>query len=383
MVRARAGLMMMVALALVAAACSGTRSNPPGAAEANAEAKFFWEEPSVEHESLVPLDEIVSGGPPPDGIPPIDQPKFIPLSEATWLDAQEPVLVVDIEGDVRGYPLQILLWHEIVNDMVGGQPVTVTYCPLCNSAIVFDRTVKGDVTTFGTSGRLYNSDLVMYDRATKSLWPQIMGKAVVGPLIRTELDVIPSAVTSFADFRAAHPEGKVLSRDTGFDRGYGMTPYEGYDSSDDPFLFRGKVDSKLPAIARVVGVRTPEGAKSYSVEAMRRIGALAAVNDRIGGTELVVLFKRGTKSTLDAPLVAKSKDVGSSAVFSRRMESRILSFRVDGDRFTDEQTESTWDIFGRAVAGPLRGRQLEPIDKVDTFWFAWAVFVPDAPLWTG
>ncbi len=375
--------LILVTLALVAAACSETRSNPSGVAKANPEARFFWEEPGVEHESLVPLDKIISGGPPPDGIPPIDRPKFIAISKATWLDAQEPVLVVDIQQDARAYPLQILLWHEIVNDTVGGRAVTVTYCPLCNSAIVFDRTVKGEVTTFGTSGRLYNSDLVMYDRATKSLWPQIMGKAVVGPLMRTELEVIPSALTSFADFREAHPDGKILSRATGFDRDYGTTPYEGYDSNSDPFLFSGKVDPKLPAIARVVGVRTAQGAKSYSVEALRMVGAIAAVNDRIGGTELVVLFKRGTKSTLDAPLVARSKDVGSSAVFSRRLESRILSFRVDGDRFADEQTRSTWDIFGRAVAGPLQGRRLEPIDKVDTFWFAWAVFVPDAPLWKG
>ncbi len=382
MARTRAGS-IMVALALVTAACSGTAPTRPIVKGSNGEAKFFWEEPGVEHESLVPLDDIISGGPPPDGIPPIDRPAFITPSKATWLDSEEPVLVVDIDGDARAYPLQILLWHEIVNDTVGGRPVTVTYCPLCNSAIVFDRTVNGEITTFGTSGRLYNSDLVMYDRATKSLWPQITGKAVVGPLIRTELDVIPSAVTSFVDFRAEYPEGKVLSRETGFDRDYGTTPYSGYDSNDDPFLFRGEVDPKLPAIARVVGVRTPNGAKSFSVEALRRLGALAAVNDRIGDTELVVLFKRGTKSTLDAPSVADSKDVGSSGVFSRQLDSRLLSFRVEGDRFTDEQTRSAWNIFGRAVDGPLRGRQLERLDKVDTFWFAWAVFVPDAPVWTG
>ncbi len=382
MLATRAGL-ILVAFVLVVTACSGTRPSSSGAAGSNSKAQFFWEEPGVEHESLIPLGEIISGGPPPDGIPPIDRPTFIAPAKATWLDRQEPVLVLDIADDARAYPLQILLWHEIVNDTVGGRPVTVTYCPLCNSAIVFDRTVKGEVTTFGTSGRLYNSDLVMYDRGTKSLWPQIMGRAVVGPLIRTELEVIPSGVTSFADFRAAHPDGKVLSRDTGFDRSYGTTPYERYDSTDDPFLFSGKVDSKLPAIARVIGVRTPEGAKSYSIDALRRLGALAAVNDRIGDTELVVFFKRGTRSTLDAPLVARSKDVGSSGVFSRRQGSRVLSFHADGERFTDEQTSSTWDIFGRAVAGPLRGQRLDRLDKVDTFWFAWAVFVPDAPLWTG
>ncbi|MGH2727799.1 MAG: DUF3179 domain-containing (seleno)protein, partial [Actinomycetota bacterium] len=170
---------------------------------------------------------------------------------------------------------------------------------------------------------------------------------------------------------------------TGFDRDYGRTPYAGYDSNNDPFLFTGKVDPKLSAIARVVGVRTPDGAKSYSVEALQALGALGAVNDRLGSTELVVLFKRGTKSTLDAPLVAKSKDVGSSGVFSRRLGTQLLSFHADGGRFTDDQTQSIWDIFGRAIAGPLGGKQLERIDKVDTFWFAWAVFVPDAPVWTG
>ncbi|MEX2556508.1 MAG: DUF3179 domain-containing protein [Actinomycetota bacterium] len=377
----RAGL-AVAALALIAAACSEKQPAASGVGT-EAEAKFFWDEPGVDHPSLIPLDEIVSGGPPPDGIPPIDEPKFISPAEAIWLDRQEPVMVVEIGEDARAYPLQILLWHEIVNDTVGGRPVLVTYCPLCNSAIVFDRTVRGNVTTFGTSGRLYNSDLVMYDRATKSLWPQILGKAVVGPMIRTELEVIPSATTAFSDFRAAHPDGKVLSRDTGFDRDYGTTPYERYDSTADPFLFRGEVDTKLPAIARVVGVRTADGPKSYSVEALRRLGAAAAVNDRVGATELVVFFKRGTRSTLDGSLVAKSKDVGSSGVFSRRLGSRVFTFEADGDRFTDSETGSEWNIFGRAVAGPLLGRQLDMIDKVDTFWFAWAVFVPDAPLWTG
>lgn len=374
----------LMGLALVAAACGGKQAAPSGEgpdAKPNPDAKFYWEEPGVEHESLIPLDEIISGGPPPDGIPPIDAPKFITPAKATWLDPAEPVLSVEIEGDARAYPLQILLWHEIVNDTVSGRPVAVTYCPLCNSAIVFDRTVAGSVTTFGTSGRLYHSDLVMYDRETKSLWPQIMGKAVVGPRIRTELEVIPSATTSFADFLAAYPDGKVLSRETGFDRDYGRTPYAGYDSSNDPFLFSGDVDPKLPAIARVVGVRAPGGTKSYSVDALRKLGALAAVNDRIGETDLVVFFKRGTKSTLDASSVADSRDVGSSGVYSSRLGSDVLSFRVDGDRFVDEKTRSTWDLFGRAVSGPLKGKQLERIDKVDTFWFAWAVFVPDAPLW--
>ena len=371
----------LVALALLAVACGGPGDD--AALEDGGEPKFFWEIPGPDPESLVPLDEIVSGGPSPDGIPPIEEPRFIEPSHASWLDPQEPVLSLEVDGDARAYPLQILLWHEIVNDTVGGRPVAVTYCPLCNSAIVFDRTVAGSVTTFGTSGRLYNSDLVMYDRETKSLWPQIMGKAVVGPRIGTELEVIGSATTSFADFRTAHPGGKVLSRRTGFDREYGRTPYAGYDSTSDPFLFRGEVDPKLPAIARVVGVRTDEGAKSYAVDALRALGPRAAINDAIGDLDLVVLFKRGTRSTLNTQLTANGRDVGSSGVFARRLGSRLLTFTVRKDRFLDEQTGSTWDLFGRATAGPLHGKRLQALDKVDTFWFAWAVFVPDAPLWTG
>ena len=175
--------------------------------------------------ALVPLQEIVSGGPPPDGIPAIDKPSFItPAAAAAWLAAQEPVLALEVKDDAHAYPLQILMWHEIVNDVVGALPVTVTFCPLCNSGIVFERVVDGTTLDFGTSGKLYKSDLVMYDRQSHSLWSQMEGRAIVGTRAGTQLKLVPANTLSFEEWRAAHPAGKVLSRETGHYAATASTP---------------------------------------------------------------------------------------------------------------------------------------------------------------
>lgn len=379
-------LLVVLLIAAVSGAVLSLRSRPTEPApQARSGAlptpsPFFWET-GDEPRALVPLDRIISGGPGPDGIPPIDRPRFERAADVDWLDAQEPVFAVQVGDDVRAYPIQILLWHEIVNDTVGGKPVAVTYCPLCNTAIVYERTVRGEPVTFGTSGRLYNSDLVMYDRATQSLWVQFSGQAVVGPLIGDELTVVPSHLISFAELQAAHPDAKVLSRETGFDRAYGTTPYAGYDTNDQPFLFQGDADPRLPAIARVVGVQIGDDAKAYPVSLLRERGDPVALNDRLGDQDIVVMFKRGLKSALDAERILDARDVGESAVFSRKVGARALSFTVRGGRIVDEQTGSTWDILGGATAGPLRGQRLTPIGKVDTFWFAWSVFLPKADVW--
>ncbi len=187
-----------------------------------------------------------------DGIPSIDDPVYIPQSEAgEWLQEREPVLVLEIDGDVRAYPLQILLFHEIVNDDVGDTPVAVTYCPLCNSAVVFDRRVGERLLDFGVSGNLRFSDLVMYDRQTDSWWQQLTGEALVGELAGTQLDFIPAPIVSWEEFQRAHPEGVVLSRETGFRRPYGFNPYQGYDTGR-PWLAEAYRDRRLPAMERVV-----------------------------------------------------------------------------------------------------------------------------------
>ena len=187
----------------------------------------------------VPFDEIRSGGPPRDGIPPIDNPKYIDVSEPpSYMRENEPVISVEINGDARAYPLAILISHEIVNDEFGGVPVTVTYCPLCNTAIAFDRRVGGRVLDFGTTGNLRNSDLVMWDRQTESWWQQITGEAIVGELTGTKLTFIPAPLVSWSAFRDSFPDGKVLSRDTGFSRNYDLPPYSGYDDLGNiPFCF--------------------------------------------------------------------------------------------------------------------------------------------------
>jgi hypothetical protein len=275
--------------------------------------------------------------------------------------------------------VQILIWHEIVNDVVGGVPLAVTYCPLCNSAIAFERERDGTVYDFGVSGLLRNSDLVMYDRQTESWWQQFTGEAIVGSLTGTVLEFVPASTVSFADFRAAHVSGLVLSRDTGFDRDYGRNPYVGYDETANPFLFEGEADGRLPPAERVVAVELNGETVAYPFSALTD---RLVVEDTIGGTPIVVFFQPGTASALDESSIADSRDVGASAVFLPKANGRALTFRREDGEIVDNETKSTWSILGRAVDGPLEGTELDPVIHGDHFWFAWAAFRPDTRIWT-
>jgi len=198
----------------------------------------------------VPYSDILSGGPPKDGIPAIDNPGSVSVEEAdAWLEPQEPVILVQVEGDARAYPVQILMWHEIVNDTIGGVPVAVTFCPLCNTGIAFERTFDGQVLDFGTTGRLRFSNLVLYDRQTETWWQQATGEGIAGEYTGRRLTFVPASLISWADFKAAHPDGKMLSRDTGHARDYGRNPYTGYDAVNrSPFLYAGpETPDALPA----------------------------------------------------------------------------------------------------------------------------------------
>ena len=325
--------------------------------------------------------ELLSGGPPRDGIPSIDDPRFVSPEEASeWLAGNEPVIVLEIGDEARAYPLQILTWHEIVNDTVGDVPVTVTFCPLCNSAIVFDRTLNGEVYEFGTSGLLRNSDLVMYDRTTESLWQQLTGEAIIGDLVGERLAFLASSLVSFDDFQAGFPEGVVLSRDTGFNRNYGRNPYAGYDTiGQSPFLFRGPTDGRLPAMERVVTValEDPSGKMvdvAYPLSALTELGA---INDTQAGQSLVILHTDGTSSALGDSVIAEGQDIGATGVFDANLDGQVLTFRRDGDQIVDGGTGSTWNVLGQAIGGPLAGQSLTPIVHGDHFWFAWAAFKPD------
>jgi hypothetical protein len=280
------------------------------------------------------------------------------------------------------------MWHEIVNDRIGGEPVTVTYCPLCNTGIAFRRPIiDGDLLDFGTSGRLFHSNLVMYDRQTGTYWSQATLEAIVGPLAGRRLQFIPAQLVSWGEWRAAHPGGRVLSEDTGFDRAYGQNPYQGYDSprNDDPFLFSGDADPRLPATEHVLGVDVSgrQVAFPYTELAGDAVDGRSVAQTRVGGREVVVFWKRGTASALDQPKIAASRDVGSATAYDPRVGNRLLHFSAAPRGFVDDEMGSRWDLFGRAVAGPLRGSRLRALPAVDHLWFSWAVFFPQTEVYRG
>jgi len=328
----------------------------------------------------VEWDSILSGGPPKDGIPAVDSPVFESLAAGDeWLEDVDPVILFS-HGDVsRAYPLSILIWHEIVNDEVDGQPVSITFCPLCNASIVFDRNFDGQVLDFGTTGRLRNSDLIMYDRQTETWWQQFTGEGIVGKYAGEQLRFLTSQVLSWKDFKDAHPEGEVLARPN-MPRNYGYNPYVGYDSTSRPFLFQGTPDSRLAPAERVLGLTTETEAIAYPFQALEEAGV---VHDSFGGVELAIFHKAGLASALDSSVISKGRDIGAVAVYERQVGDQLLTFSPNEDgTFSDAETGSTWDILGEAVEGPLAGEKLTPILHFDHFWFAWAAFFPVTELYS-
>ena len=332
----------------------------------------------------VPFSEILAGGPPRDGIPAIDRPRFVALPEAeAWLEDPEPVLVVQVGEDVRAYPIQILIWHEIVNDTVGGKPLVITYCPLCNTGIAFERTVDGRVLDFGTTGRLRYSNLIMYDWQTESWWQQATGEAIVGTYTGTRLTFYPARMMAWAQFREAYPQGRVLSRETGYVRDYGRNPYIGYDRAAEPFLYRGpRIKEALPLMARVYTIATEAEAVAYPYEVVRARGV---VHDRVAGRPVVLFWVPGVASPLDAARIDRGREVGTVLAYGRTVDDRVLTFRVQDGAVVDQETSTRWDVLtGRAIAGPLQGQALAPVaEGVHHFWFSWYAFRPDTRIYMG
>ncbi len=329
----------------------------------------------------VPYSDIRRGGPPRDGIAPVDQPKFETVAQASsYMEAREPVLSVELGEEARAYPLAILIWHEIVNDELAGTPITVTYCPLCNSAIVFDRRV-GDgepVLDFGTTGYLRHSDMIMWDRQTESWWQQIPGEAIVGEYTGAKLDTLPASLVSWEDFKEAFPDGSVLSRDTGFTRNYGRPPYAGYDSSGDrPFMFVGELDDRLPPMERVLGLNIGDSNVAYPFALFE---SRPVINDRVGGADIAIFYVPDTLSPFLGIFGSENLAVGSAAAFDPVADGLKLTFRFDEASILDDQTSSSWNIFGEAVSGPLAGARLSPVAHASHFWFAWRVFYPDTEI---
>lgn len=323
--------------------------------------------------SLVDRYLIVSGGPPPDAIASIDEPRFEQVADVDWLADTEPVLVVTVGSTTRAYPIQIMIWHEIVNDEIEGQPVVITYCPLCNSGVAFERVVEGELLDFGTSGSLYQSALVMYDRQTESLWTHFDGLAVIGDYLGTKLSFVPTATISWTDYRRSHPDGEVLSP-ADPTRPYGRNPYGPYDQRQEPSsgFFSGEVDARAGAMDRVVGLQIAGAPTAISRDRLQRERVIYL---QVNGRSVVVWHRPGTASALNASIVADGTDIGATGSF---YTDRRFSENVDG--FVDDATSSTWDVLGTALSGPEADERLEPIAHVDTFWFAWSTYHPETEL---
>ncbi len=267
----------------------------------------FWEVewPNTDFsKSSVEFIEIVSGGPPRDGIPALDEVTFIPVADGDIPD-NEPIIAVEIEGEVpRAYPVRYLTWHEIANDVIGDVPVAVTFCPLCNAALVFDRRIEDGVLSFGVSGKLRNSDMIMFDRQTDSWWQQFTGEAIVGDLLGTELVQVVNWMEPMSAFRARNPEGLLMAEPTGHSRPYGSNPYTKYDSGR-PFLYTGE--------------DPPHGI--LPLERVVRVGNRAWPLTRLQGEETLeeggirIVWEAGMASALDTRRIADSRDIGSIRVF--------------------------------------------------------------------
>jgi hypothetical protein len=399
------------AITLVAAACGGAASDETGATAAAPSADehrscvpladfengdvqnashddvaFPWDRPDPEVLDGFDFSQVISGGPPPDGIRPIDEPCFDDVAIADeWLEPQSPVMVVEVGDDRRAYPLAILTQHEIVNDVVGGEPLVVTYCPLCNSGLAFERTVDGRVLDFGTSGRLFQANLVMYDRQTKTLWTQFTGRAVVGEgFVGTELERVPTSLLAWDDFKAAVPDGVVLSPDSEPGRDYGRNPYAGYEDRGDQFLFEGDRDDRLPPNSRVVGLGTDRDPVAIPLDRLSQEGV---VEVEVDGRTVTVWWAPGQSSALDRATVDGGRDVGSTAAFVPVLEDgTALTFApLDQDEgtFEDEETGTSWNLLGEAIDGELAGTKLQAVSRDDTFWFVWFAFQPDTVIVTG
>ncbi len=329
----------------------------------------------------IPYSEVLSGGPPKDGIPAVDNPQYVSIDEAdAWIEALEPVILLQSGESARAYPIQILMWHEIVNDVLGGEPVTVTFCPLCNTGIAFERTLNGEVLDFGTTGRLRFSNLIMYDRQTETWWQQASGEAVAGELTGEQLTFLPAALISWEEFKNSYPMADVLSKETGFQRAYGQNPYAGYDNiNSSPFLYRGSsTPDELPAVARVLTVDLGGEAAAYPYLTLEEI---RVANDTVGGKDIVVFWEEGTASALDSSVLAEGRDVGTANAFSRVVDGQSLTFSYNGENIIDDLTASQWNISGQAESGKLEGTQLEPVVSVNHFWFSWAAFKPETRIY--
>jgi hypothetical protein len=348
---------------------------------------YRWQTDTVRQ--TVPLSEFKVAVP-KGAFPVLNTPTFVGASQGQQVYFKhEPVIALTIKGQTKAYPLNVLTVHEIANDTLGGAPILVTFCPLCNASVVYDRRLQHQgqerLLTFEVSGMLRHSDMVMFDRQTETWWQQLTGEALVGELAGAELAVIPSLVISVEEFFQRHPKGQILSRETGVagaEGRYGFNPYSGYDGAQgspyDAFFDKDNLDKRLPPMERVVDVESKGKRKVYPFSAISRKGV---INDTFNGKNIVIFYKAGTVSVLDEKEIKKSRNIGSATLFNAVLEGRKLTFQKTGEHFRDKETGSTWDITGHSLDGPLKGKQLRVERHSNHFAFAWLAFYPDTEIY--
>lgn len=324
---------------------------------------------------------------PKGAFPKIDYPEFIDKNEGLKsFFKHEPVISVEIDGEAKAYPLNMLTIHEISNDTLGGIPILPTFCPLCNSGIVYDRRLtfegKEYELEFVVSGMLRKSDMIMYDKQTESWWQQLMGHAIAGSFNGAELKIIPSLIISVEAFFERYPNGKILSKETGnrhVEAQYGKNPYEQYDdissSPMDHYFKNENIDKRLPPMERIIDVHA-EG--DYKIYPFSKIAEKGVINDTFKSKNIVIFYQSGTVSVLDKKDISQSKNIGSATVFNAEINNQVLTFQKEGDIFKDDQTNSHWDITGKCISGPMKGSQLRIEPHGNHFAFAWLAFFPDS-----
>lgn len=349
--------------------------------------EFTWLTDTTRHRVALSEITIVL---PKGAFPKIDYTEF--LGKDMGLKAfflHEPVISIEISGQAKAYPLNMLTTHEISNDTLGGIPILATYCPLCNSGVVYDRRLlwegKREVLEFEVSGMLRKSDMVMMDTRSESLWQQLMGEAIVGKYSGAMLETLPSLIISVEEFFHKYPEGRILSNRTGNAKlasTYGSNPYVGYDSGDgkpyERYFSHSEVDTRLPAMERVIDIEV-NGA--YKIYPFTKIAEKGVINDSFKGVHAVFFHSAYTVSVLDASEIAKSKSIGSVSVFDPSVDGRHLTFAKKRKSFTDHQTGSFWDITGHCFKGKLKGSQLMILPHSNHFAFAWLAFYPDSEIY--
>lgn len=320
----------------------------------------------------------------------LNNPNFIEREEGlNSFFSKEPVLSVEINGVAKAYPLNMLSIHEIANDTLSGVPILATFCPLCNAGIVYDRRLNHKLNNylleFEVSGMLRKSDMVMADKQTETWWQQLEGKGIVGNLAGAELSVIPSLVISVEEFFNRFPNGKILSKKTGVpnaEANYGINYYQNYDDPDNKpyerFFSPDDVDPRLPAMERIVDIRSRGEFKVYPFSAVEKAGV---INDIFNGKNIVLFYQPGTISVLDEKEIKNSKDIGMVTVFNPVVDGQILKFKKIDDKFVDEQTNSVWDITGRCIEGKLKGKELQIEPHGNHFAFAWLAFHPETKIY--